>query len=75
MADSPAVTYLTIEGMSCQHCVNAVREALEAVPGVTPVSVNLGAAAVRLDSPDALDRALAAIADAGYAAHKTIPGQ
>ncbi|HRR40328.1 MAG TPA: heavy-metal-associated domain-containing protein [Syntrophales bacterium] len=30
-----------IEGMSCQHCVKAVTKALEAIPGVTDVKVDL----------------------------------
>ncbi len=30
-----------IEGMSCQHCVKAVTKALEAIPGVTDVLVDL----------------------------------
>jgi copper chaperone len=32
---------ITIEGMSCQHCVNAVTKALEAIPGITNVHVSL----------------------------------
>ncbi|MBP9020637.1 MAG: heavy-metal-associated domain-containing protein [Syntrophobacterales bacterium] len=30
-----------VEGMSCQHCVRAVTKALEAIPGVTDVKVDL----------------------------------
>lgn len=32
---------LNIEGMSCQHCVNRVKGALEELDGVNSVSVNL----------------------------------
>jgi copper chaperone len=32
---------ITIEGMSCQHCVNAVTKALETIPGITNVHVSL----------------------------------
>lgn len=32
---------ISIEGMHCQHCVAAVNEALQAVPGVTSVAVSL----------------------------------
>jgi copper chaperone len=39
---------LTIEGMSCGHCVSAVREALSKVPGVTKVDVSLDATKVGL---------------------------
>ena len=34
-------TVLQIEGMSCAHCVQHVKEALEAVSGVTSADVNL----------------------------------
>jgi len=30
-----------IKGMSCQHCVNSTKEALEKIPGVSDVKVNL----------------------------------
>jgi Cu+-exporting ATPase len=39
--DSPATLNLPIQGMSCAGCVRRVERALEAVPGVTGVSVNL----------------------------------
>jgi copper chaperone CopZ len=55
---------LRIEGMSCQHCVKSVREALTRVPGVTQVSVEIGHASVRTtdDVPrTALVAALAAV--------------
>lgn len=32
---------LTIEGMSCGHCVSAVKSALASVPGVTRAEVTL----------------------------------
>jgi len=34
---------LKINGMSCQHCVGAVKKALEKFPGLSQVSVNLEA--------------------------------
>lgn len=34
-------TELKIEGMSCSHCVNAVKSALAAIEGVTSVDVTL----------------------------------
>ena len=37
-------TRLKIMGMSCGHCVGAVKEALEAVPGVMQATVDLAAA-------------------------------
>ncbi len=32
---------VNIKGMSCQHCVNSTKEALEKLPGVKDVEVNL----------------------------------
>ncbi|HEX8385327.1 MAG TPA: heavy-metal-associated domain-containing protein [Rubricoccaceae bacterium] len=58
---------LTIEGMTCEHCVRAVREALEGVDGVEVESVRVGEARVRLDDARA-DRAglAAALDEEGY---------
>jgi copper chaperone len=41
--DRPTSHELTIEGMSCGHCVAAVRDALTKVPGVTWADVTLDA--------------------------------
>lgn len=42
-----------IKGMSCQHCVQAVKKALEGIDGVTDVTVDLakGEAAFEETSP------------------------
>ncbi len=40
---------LSIEGMTCGHCVGRVRNALVAVPGVGEVQVALGSARVSYD--------------------------
>ena len=32
---------ITIEGMSCQHCVASVTKTLQAIPGVSEVNVDL----------------------------------
>lgn len=44
----PAMSTLVIQisGMHCDACVQAVHERLEALPGVTSVSVEVGAASV-----------------------------
>lgn len=56
-----------IEGMSCDHCVRAVRKALEEVEGVTVESVEIGRALVGYD-PDVVSREEIAgrIEDEGY---------
>jgi copper chaperone len=61
---------LTIAGMSCGHCVAAVRTALESVDGLTVEDVRVGEARVRYDDeavgPDAVVRA---VEEEGYAVH------
>jgi copper chaperone CopZ len=58
---------LTIAGMSCDHCVRAVRQALESLPSVRVDAVDIGSASVAFD-PDRVsaDRLAAAVADEGY---------
>ena len=61
--------HLTIEGMTCEHCVRAVRGRLEKTPGVKVGDVQVGS--VRLDYDPAqtnLDDIEDAIADEGYTA-------
>jgi copper chaperone CopZ len=64
----PEVT-LHIEGMSCNHCLNAVQAALAAVPGATIKSVQIGRATVEVsaDGPTG-DQLEAAVSEAGYRA-------
>jgi len=59
---------IKIEGMSCEHCANTVREALEELAGVSKVSVDLKKGEARLVADMAPDVALIgqAIADSGY---------
>ncbi|MDO4294203.1 MAG: heavy metal translocating P-type ATPase [Eubacteriales bacterium] len=57
---------IKIEGMMCQHCVKAVTKALEAVEGVSSVSVSLEDKQAVVEGT-AEDEALrAAVTDAGY---------
>ncbi len=60
---------LSIEGMSCQHCVQRVKQALEDVAGVARAEVDLDAGRATVTATDAVtrDRLAAAVADAGYA--------
>lgn len=59
---------LSIDGMSCGHCVRTVTEALSSVPGVRVFSVALGSAEIDAASPNAANDAIAALGDAGYTA-------
>ncbi len=66
-------TEIEISGMNCQHCVAAVTRALEAVPGVTAVSMDLAAGRARVDGvadPESLARA---VIEAGYQARALPP--
>lgn len=58
---------LEIGGMSCGHCVGAVRKALEKVPGVKVDDVQIGRATVEYDPAQVKDTAIRdAVDDAGY---------
>ncbi len=60
---------LSITGMSCGHCVTAVRKALEATPGVQVEQVAIGSAAVHYDADTVTPERIAqAVTDEGYAA-------
>lgn len=50
--------HLKIDGMSCQHCVQAVQDALLGVPGVENVVVDLEAGLATLHAPENLDTEL-----------------
>jgi copper chaperone len=59
--------HLSIEGMSCGHCVGRVKSALTVIPGVTSVLVDLATKRAIVDGT-ALDdaRLKEAVAEAGY---------
>lgn len=60
---------LKIEGMSCDHCVRAVRGRLERTPGVKVDEVRIGSALLDYDpSKTNVDDIEEAIADEGYTA-------
>jgi copper chaperone len=60
---------IQIEGMSCDHCVRAVKHALAALPHVEVESVLVGRADVRFDETRITPTQLTgAISDAGYSA-------
>ena len=61
-------TVLRIEGMSCAHCVQHVKEALEAVAGVKSADVSLQDKTATVEHGDETNLAAfkAAVAEAGY---------
>ena len=63
-------TTLTIEGMSCEHCVTHVKEALEAIGGVLSAQVNLTKKNALVEHGDSVsvDALKTAVSEAGYEA-------
>lgn len=59
---------IPVYGMTCQHCVKRVTEALEALPGVTHADVDLDAeqAVVTHSGTITRDDMAEAVAEAGY---------
>jgi copper chaperone len=58
---------LRIEGMSCNHCVMAIRQELERLPAVVVKDVAIGRAVVQYDEREVSELDLSrAISDAGY---------
>lgn len=63
------VVELAIEGMTCEHCVKAVTNALRRVPGVRDVTVSLEGKSARVEGDVfATDALLGAVRDEGYEA-------
>jgi copper chaperone len=58
----------TVTGMTCQHCVGAVREELGRIPGVTDVAVDLTSGTVTVVSEQPVTDAdvRAMVDEAGY---------
>ncbi|HEY5738712.1 MAG TPA: heavy-metal-associated domain-containing protein [Gammaproteobacteria bacterium] len=59
---------IDIDGMSCEHCVRHVTEALEALSGVAAVTVSLADKQASMQTDDGFDEAAArdAVDEAGY---------
>lgn len=57
-----------VDGMTCDHCRNAVTAEISAIPGVQAVTVDLAAGTATVSAVDPVDRAdiAAAVAEAGY---------
>lgn len=57
-----------VNGMTCGHCSAAVKEKIEALPGVSGVEVEIEGGRLAFNSEQDIDAAqvAAAVADAGY---------
>lgn len=63
-------TYI-VEGMTCDHCVNAVRTEVDGVAGISNVEVDLDTKLLQVTGDDIDDAAVfAAVEEAGYEAAK-----
>jgi len=62
-------TVINVDGMSCEHCVNAITKAVKALPGIAKVAVDLAAKSVMVEydsSKTPLDKIKAEIEEQGY---------
>ncbi len=59
----------TVDGMSCEHCLNAVTTEVGKLPGVTGVDVDLrtGTVTITSDAPVDDEAVRTAVDEAGYA--------
>lgn len=59
---------LTISGMSCNHCVMAVKKELVKIPGLVVREVGIGSAMVAFEPANVTPAQIeAAVSEAGYA--------
>ena len=61
-------TKLKVSGMTCMHCVDAVKKALEQLPGVETAEVSLEQAQAVVAGTADVPTMVAAIKQAGYSA-------
>ena len=63
-----SLSVITVTGMSCAHCENAVRAEISAIPGVSQVDVNVASGEVKILAEPVPDAATlrAAVEEAGY---------
>ncbi|MFZ4405902.1 MAG: heavy-metal-associated domain-containing protein [Paracraurococcus sp.] len=57
---------LKVEGMTCQHCVRAVTQAIQGEDPAATVQVDLGAGTLRAETQLPRDRVAALVAEEGY---------
>ena len=59
---------ITVGGMTCENCIQHVRDALLDLPGVEGAQVDLASGLAVIKTPNALDRPMlaSALEEAGY---------
>lgn len=60
------MTTVKIKGMSCNHCVNSVREALAKLPDIKDITIDLEAGEARFDGDVAQESVKQAITAIGF---------
>lgn len=60
------MTTVKINGMRCQHCVGSTKQALEAIPGVSNVSIDLDKGEATFEGDVSLETIKTAIAQIGF---------
>ncbi len=65
---------LTVEGMSCGHCVGRVTKTVQGIDAAAKVEIDLPTKKVKIDSGADLDTIAAAIDDAGYPVTARVAG-
>ena len=58
--------YLTISGMSCEHCINYVTKVLNELEGINVIDITLEGALIETNYSIAEDKIKEAIDEAGY---------
>ena len=61
-------TTIKVSGMSCMHCVGAVKKALEELDGVDAAEVSLEDASATISGTISAEAAASAVREAGYEA-------
>jgi len=61
-----AMYELKVEGMSCNHCVNAVKKSVQAIDPEAKVDVDLSQQTVRVTSAASMEQIVSAVDEAGY---------
>jgi copper chaperone CopZ len=60
------MTTVKISGMKCQHCVNSTRQALEALVGVSNVSIDLDKGEASFEGDVSVETVKEAVAQIGF---------
>ncbi|WP_231731165.1 heavy-metal-associated domain-containing protein [Lampropedia cohaerens] len=59
---------IKVQGMTCEHCVNAVQKAILKLDNTAKVNVDLKTGLVSVDTMQPRETLIAAVKDAGYEA-------